>query len=98
MLRAIDSTLDNFSSELVKSIKFFQTRYPNVAVSGILLSGFGSAIPQLDGYVMNKTGVQSITADPWQRVQVSQSDQQQLAPIASEFAIAVGLAQRSNIS
>jgi type IV pilus assembly protein PilM len=57
-----------------------------------------SAIPQLDGYVMNKTGVQSIAADPWQRVQVSQSDQQQLAPIASEFAIAVGLAQRSNIS
>ncbi len=98
VLRAIDSTLDNFSSELVKSIKFFQTRYPSVAVSGILLSGFGSAIPQLDGYVMNKTGVQSITADPWQRVQVSQSDQQQLAPIASEFAIAVGLAQRSNIS
>ena len=47
---------------------------------------------------MNKTGVQSIAADPWQRVQVSQSDQQQLAPIASEFAIAVGLAQRSNIS
>ncbi len=35
VLRAIDSTLDNFSSELVKSIKFFQTRYPSVAVSGI---------------------------------------------------------------
>lgn len=98
VLRAIDSTLDSFSSELVKSIKFFQTRYPNVAVSGILLSGFGSAIPQMDSYVMNKAGIQSITADPWQRVQVSQTDQQQLAPIASEFAIAVGLAQRSNMS
>ena len=98
MLRAIDSTLDSFSSELIKSIKFFQTRYPNTAVSGILLSGFGSVIPQLDSYVMNKAGIQSIVADPWQRVQVSQSDQQQLAPIASEFAIAVGLAQRSNAS
>ena len=98
VLRAIDSTLDSFSSELIKSIKFFQTRYPNTAVSGILLSGFGSVIPQLDSYVMNKAGIQSIVADPWQRVQVSQSDQQQLAPIASEFAIAVGLAQRSNAS
>lgn len=98
VLRAIDSTLDNFSSELIKSIKFFQTRYPNTAVSSILLSGFGSVIPQLDSYVMNKAGIQSIVADPWQRVQVSQSDQQQLAPIASEFAIAVGLAQRSNAS
>ena len=98
VLRAIDSTLDNFSSELIKSIKFFQTRYPNTAVSSILLSGFGSVIPQLDSYVMNKAGIQSIVADPWQRVQVSQSNQQQLAPIASEFAIAVGLAQRSNAS
>ena len=98
VLRAIDSTLDSFSSELIKSIKFFQTRYPNTAVSSILLSGFGSVIPQLDSYVMNKAGIQSIVADPWQRVQVSQSDQQQLAPIASEFAIAVGLAQRSNVS
>lgn len=98
VLRAIDSTLDSFSSELIKSIKFFQTRYPNIAVSSILLSGFGSVIPQLDSYVMNKAGIQSIVADPWQRVQVSQSDQQQLAPIASEFAIAVGLAQRSNAS
>lgn len=98
VLRAIDSTLDSFSSELIKSIKFFQTRYPNTAVSGILLSGFGSVIPQLDSYVMNKAGIQSIVADPWQRVQVSQADQQQLAPIASEFAIAVGLAQRSNAS
>ena len=98
VLRAIDSTLDSFSSELIKSIKFFQTRYPNTAVSSILLSGFGSVIPQLDSYVMNKAGIQSIVADPWQRVQVSQSDQQQLAPIASEFAIAVGLAQRSNAS
>ena len=48
VLRAIDPTLDNFASELVKSVKFFQTRYPNISVLGILLSGFGSAIPQLD--------------------------------------------------
>lgn len=98
VLRAIDPTLDNFASELVKSVKFFQTRYPNISVPGILLSGFGSAIPQLDNYVTTKSGIQSAVADPWQKVQVSQTDQQQLAPIASEFATAVGLAQRSNSS
>ena len=98
VLRAIDPTLDNFASELVKSVKFFQTRYPNISVPGILLSGFGSVIPQLDNYVTTKSGIQSAVADPWQKVQVSQADQQQLAPIASEFATAVGLAQRSNSS
>lgn len=96
VLRAIDSVLDNFSAELVKSIKFFQTRYPNLPVSGILLSGFAAAIPQMDNYIATKTGVPTAIANPWQRVNMSQTDQQQLAPVASEFAAVVGLAQRSN--
>lgn len=98
VLRAIDSVLDNFASEITKSVKFFQTRYPNAAVSGILLSGFGAMIPQLDNYITTKSGVQSVLANPWQRIQVSQSHQQQLAAVAAEFATAVGLAQRSNNS
>ena len=98
VLRAIDSVLDNFASEITKSVKFFQTRYPNAAVSGILLSGFGAMIPQLDSYITTKSGVQSVLANPWQRIQVSQSHQQQLAAVAAEFATAVGLAQRSNNS
>lgn len=96
VLRAIDSVLDNFASELVKSIKFFQTRYPSVQVAGILLSGFGASIPQMDQYISTKTGIPASAANPWQYVQMTQADQQRLLPIASEFAAAVGLAQRSN--
>lgn len=95
VLRAIDSTLDNFASELTKSIKFFQTRYPSIPVSGTLLSGFGAVIPRLSDYVSSKTGISSAIANPWQRVQVSQADQQQLGAMAAEFATVVGLAQRS---
>lgn len=97
VLRALDSTLDSFASELVKSIKFFQTRYSDTTVSSMLLSGFGSAIPQLDGYLAGKSGVSSSPANPWQRVQVSQADQQQLSAVASEFATVIGLAQRTNV-
>ncbi len=96
VLRAIDGVLDNFSSELVKSIKFFQTRYPNLPVSGIILSGFGATIPQIDKYVAAKAGIPVAVGNPWQRVSISTADQQQLAPVAAEFATAVGLAQRSN--
>jgi len=96
--RAIESTLDGFAAELTKSIKFFQTRYPNTAVGGILLSGFGAIVPQFGDYVTAKTGVPSSLANPWQKVQVSQNDQQQLATIASEFATVIGLAQRKNKS
>jgi type IV pilus assembly protein PilM len=94
--RAIESTLDNFATELTKSIKFFQTRYPNTPVGGILLSGYGAVVPQFGEYVTAKTGVPFSLANPWQTIRVSQSDQQQLAPIAAEFATVIGLAQRRN--
>jgi len=92
--RAIEGTLESFAAELVKSIKFFQTRYPNTPVGGILLSGYGAIVPGFAEYVSAKTGVGSSMANPWQRVRVSQSDQQQLATVAAEFASAIGLAQR----
>lgn len=95
--RAVESTLENFTTEITKSIKFFQTRYPSTPVSGIMLSGFGAAVPGFGQYVSAKTGVPSALANPWQKVRVSQADQQQLATVASEFAAAVGLAQRRNI-
>lgn len=94
--RAIESTLDGFAAELTKSIKFFQTRYPSTPVGGILLSGFGVVVPGFGQYISSKTGVQTAMANPWQKVQVSQADQQQLTTVASEFSAAIGLAQRKN--
>ncbi len=95
--RAIEGTLDNFAAELTKSIKFFQTRYPNIPVAGILLSGYASVMPMFGEYTTAKTSVQASVANPWQKVRVAQADQQQLAAIASEFAAAVGLAQRRGV-
>lgn len=94
--RAIESTLESFAVELTKSIKFFQTRYPNTPVGGILLSGFSAVVPRFGDYVSAKTGIKYSVANPWQKVRVSQGDQQQLMTIASEFATVIGLAQRSN--
>lgn len=96
--RAIENTLDGFAVELTKSIKFFQTRYPNTPVGGIMLSGYGSIVPGFADYVASRTGIQAGMANPWQKVRVSQEDQQQLGPIAAEFATVIGLAQRKNKS
>ncbi len=95
--RALEGTLDNFATELIKSIKFFQTRYPNTPVGGILLSGFSAVVPQFGDYVTAKTSIPSSVANPWQRVKVAQADQQRLGSIASEFAAVIGLAQRRNM-
>lgn len=95
VLHALETTLDGFASEITKSIKFFQTRYESVAISATMLSGFASVMPRLNEYLTTKTGVQAQVADPWQGIQVSQTVQTQLAPVAHEFATAVGLAKRS---
>lgn len=96
VFRAVENVLEGFTAELIKSIKFFQTRYPNTPVGGILLSGYASVVPKFGEYVSAKTSIASAQANPWQKVRVSQGDQQQLSAIATEFAAAVGLAQRSN--
>jgi len=96
VFHAVESTLEQFAAELTKSIKFFQTRYPNTPVGGILLAGYASVVPKFGEYVTAKTGVNAIQANPWQKVRVSQGDQQQLASIATEFSTVVGLAERSN--
>ncbi len=94
VFKATESTLDGFVTEIVKSIKFFQTRYPSLPVGAIITSGFAAVVPRFGDYISSKTGVASQTGNPWQRVSVSQADQQQLAGVAAEFATVIGLAER----
>ena len=95
VLRSLETTLDNFAAEVTKSVKFFETRYPSVVVEGVLLAGFAAAIPQFDSYLAGKVGKQVRIANPWQGVQMSEADQKQLGPVATEFATVIGLAKRS---
>lgn len=96
VFRALESSLDSYAAELVKSLKFFQTRYENIPVNGMLLAGFAALVPRLSDYLVSKTSVQAQIADPWQGVSMSEAARTQLAPVATEFATAVGLAKRSN--
>lgn len=98
VLRAVDSVLENFAAEITKSVKFFQTRYPNVAISVVQLSGFGAVIPRLNEYLASKVGLQVGAANPWQGIKMSQADQQKLAAVAPEFTTVIGLAKRKNRS
>lgn len=96
VFKALDQTLDNFAQELTRSIRFFQTKYPNVKVGGIVLSGFAGVVPFMAEYIEAKTGMQTVQGNPWQMVKVTQQQQQALQQVAAEFAVAIGLAERSN--
>lgn len=96
VFRALDVTLESFASELTKSAKFFQSKYMNMKVGGIVLSGFAEMIPFVAEYIEAKTGITTIQGNPWQIVRVTPEQQNALLNVASEFAVAIGLAERSN--
>jgi type IV pilus assembly protein PilM len=96
VFKALDSLLETFAMELTKSVRFFQTKYIGAQVGGIVLSGFAGIIPFIAEYIEVKTGIPTIQGNPWQYVRVTPEQQQALLPVASEFAVAIGLAERSN--
>ena len=96
VFRALDSTLESFAGELSKSVMFFQGKYINGKVGEIILSGFAATIPFIAEYIEAKTEVPTSQGNPWQLVRVTPEQQQALMPVASEFAVAIGLAERSN--
>ena len=96
VFKALDGVLEGFASELVKSTRFFQTKYANVNMGGIILSGFAEIVPFFAEYIEAKTGIVTSHGNPWQLVRVTPEQQQALDNVASEFAVVIGLAERSN--
>lgn len=96
VFKALDSTLETFAAELGKSVRFFQNKYTSGKVGGIVLSGFAGVIPFIAEYIEVRTSVSTTQGNPWQYVKVTPEQQQALLPVASEFSVAIGLAERSN--
>ena len=96
VFKILNTHLDNFASELAKSVRFFQTKYLGGKVGGIVLSGYAGMIPLFAEYVEAKTNVPTMKGNPWQLVRTTPEQQQALMNVASEFAVAIGLSERSN--
>lgn len=96
VFQVLDSTLETFSQELMKSVRFFQNKYVGLAVSNVVLSGFAGIIPFIAEYIEVKTGITTTQGNPWQFVKVTPEQRKVLLPVASEFGVAIGLAERMN--
>ena len=96
VFKILNTHLDNFASELAKSIRFFQTKYLGGKIGGIVLSGYAGIIPLFTEFIEAKTNVPTMKGNPWQLVRTTTEQQQALMNVASEFAVAIGLSERSN--
>ena len=96
VFKVLSHSLEAYASELTKSVRFFQTKYLNGKVGGIVLSGHASRIPLFSEYIEARTNVPTMKGNPWQLVRTTTEQQQALAPVANEFAVVIGLSERSN--
>jgi type IV pilus assembly protein PilM len=93
--QAILSTVDLLVSEIDKSIKFFQTRYPENKLERITVTGGASAIPEFPLYLANKFGMNVEIGNAWRNVAFVAERQNELLAVSNQFSVAVGLAERN---
>jgi type IV pilus assembly protein PilM len=91
---AIINTVDNLVTEVEKSIKFFQTRYPNQKLDRIIVTGGASTLPEFPLYIANKFGINVEIGNAWRNVSFPASRQNELLSISNHFSVACGLAER----
>lgn len=94
VFQAISGTVDLLTTEVEKSIKFFQKRYSSAKVERIIVTGGASIIPEFPLYLANKFGINVEIGNAWRNVAYSQDRQNELLSISNQFSVAVGLAER----
>jgi type IV pilus assembly protein PilM len=95
VFQAINTTVDLLTSEIEKSIKFFQTRYADTKIERLIVTGGASVIPEFPLYLANKFGLNVEIGNAWRNVTFSRDRQNELLSISNQFGVAVGLAERN---
>ena len=91
---AIVGTIDILVTEIDKSIKFFQARYPEAKIERIVMTGGASALPEFPLYVANKFGLNVEIGNAWRNVSFPADRQAELLAASNHFGVATGLAER----
>ncbi len=92
---AVIGTIDLLTSEIDKSIKFFQSRYVDSPVGRIVVTGGASALPEFPLYLANKFGIEVEIGNAWRNVSFAPERQNELLAVSNHFGVATGLAERS---
>ncbi len=95
VFQAVISAVDLLTSEIEKSIKFFQTRYASAKLDRIVVTGGASVLPEFPLYLANKFSLNVEIGNAWRNVQFAADRQNELLAISNQFGVAVGLAERA---
>ncbi|MFO0881879.1 MAG: type IV pilus assembly protein PilM [Candidatus Saccharimonadales bacterium] len=91
---AIIGTVEVLVGEIEKSIKFYQTRYPNVPLERIIVTGGASTLPEFPLFIANKFSINVEIGNAWRNVTFPADRQNELLAVSNHFGVAAGLAER----
>lgn len=91
---AISGTVDLLVSDIDKSIKFFTSRYTNVKIDRIIVTGSASTIAEFPLYLANRFGINVEIGNAWRNVAYPADKQNELMSLSHQFGVTVGLAER----
>lgn len=92
---AIIGIVEALVGEIEKSIKFFYDRYGDAKLDRIIVTGGASTLPELPLYIANKFNINVEIGNAWRNVSVEPARQDEVLSVSSHFAVAVGLAERT---
>jgi Tfp pilus assembly PilM family ATPase len=93
---SIIGSVDVLIGEIEKSIKFFNTRYPNAKIERVVMTGGASTLPEFPLYIANKFGISVEIGNSWRNIAFSADKQNELLTVSNKFAVAAGLAERAS--
>lgn len=91
---AIVTTVDLLVAEIDKSIKFFQSRYGDVKMDRIIVTGGASVLPEFPLYIANKFAINVEIGNAWRNIAFPAGQENELLAISNQMGVAVGLAER----
>jgi type IV pilus assembly protein PilM len=92
--QAIIGTIDVITNEIDKSMKFFQSRYPQTKLERLIVTGGASVLPELPLHIANKFNLNVEIGNAWRNVAYSADRQDEVAALSNQFGVAAGLAER----
>lgn len=91
---AIIGVVDLLVTDIDKSIKFFLSRYSNMKMDRIIVTGGASVLPEFPLHLANKFALNVEIGNAWRNIAFPTERQNELLAVSNHFSAAAGLAER----
>lgn len=96
VMQSIKPVFDVVVNEIRRALAYYLGKRPDDPIKRAVVTGGSAKMPGLVVYLANSLGVEVQIGNPWERVNLSTSNKQNLIDQSEEYATCVGLAMRED--